>query len=327
VLEQPGYEGKIDDGPEYETTVLLGSDCGIDDPKAISLADYIIDGYGLDTIGLGNTIAFLMECYEKGLIGKDKTNGIELQFGDQEAWMAAIRAAGEGIGDLGRLAANGTMRAAQEIGQGSVDFAANVKGQEIPAYDPRSGEGTALSFARCERGADHLKPWVFNKEWLTSTERTDPFSTEDKASLIKRENEGSALFDIVCVCRFVGNELTAKGDLLELTNAATGFGYSWPEFIEIGERSVNLARAFTAREGFGRKDDRLPARFNTVPLPSGMAKGGIARIDEMIGRYYELCGWDEDGRPTADKLRSLGLDFVVDILYGEGGAREAARAA
>ena len=145
--------------------------------------------------------------------------------------------------------------------------------------------------------------------------------------LIKRENEGSAIFDIVCVCRFVGNELTAKGDLLELANAATGFGYSWPEFIEIGERAVNLARAFGAREGFGRKDDRLPVRFNTVPLPSGLAKGNVARVDEMLGPYYELCGWDEDGRPTPDKLRSLGLDFVVDILYGEGGAREEARAA
>ncbi len=115
--------------------------------------------------------------------------------------------------------------------------------------------------------------------------------------------------------------------MLELANAATGFGYSWPEFIEIGERGVNLARAFGAREGFGRKDDRLPVRFTTVPLPSGLAKGNVAHVDEMLGPYYELCGWDEDGRPTPDKLRALGLDFVVDILYGEGGAREEARAA
>jgi aldehyde:ferredoxin oxidoreductase len=112
-LEQPGYEGKIDDGPEYETTALLGSACGIDDPKAIALADYLIDGYGLDAIGLGNTIAFLMECYKKGLIVKAMTNGIDLKFGDREVWMAAIRAAGEGVGDLGRLAANGSLRAAR----------------------------------------------------------------------------------------------------------------------------------------------------------------------------------------------------------------------
>jgi aldehyde:ferredoxin oxidoreductase len=328
VLEQPGYEGKIDDGPEYETTVLLGSACGIDDLKEISLADYLLDGYGLDTIGVGNTIGFLMECYEKGLIGKDKTNGTDLRFGDREAWMTAIRAAGEGIGDLGRLVANGTMRAAQEIGLGSADFAANVKGQEMPAYDPRSGEGTALSYARCERGADHLKPWVFNKEWLSSEERTDPFSTGDKPSLIKRENEGSALFDCVCVCRFVGNELTAEGDLLPLTIAATGYDYSWSEFIEIGERAVNLARAFGSRDGFGRKEDTLPARFLTEPLKSGLAKGHVVTgLDEMVSRYYDLCGWDDNGMPTADKLRSLGLDFVVDILYGEGGAREEARAA
>jgi aldehyde:ferredoxin oxidoreductase len=327
VLDQPGYEGKIDDGPEYETVALLGANCGIRDPKALSLADYMLDGYGLDTMGIGDTIAFLMECYEKGLIGKDKTNGVDLRFGDQDAWMAAIRAAGEGVGELGRLAANGTMRAAEEIGQGSADFAPNVKGQEIPAYDPRSGQGTALSYARCERGADHLKPWVFDTEWLSAHNRTDPFTTEDKPGLVKAYNEGSAILDCICVCRFVGNELKPDDDFLLLANAATGFSYSLPEFLEIGERAVNLARAFTAREGFGRKDDRLPARFNTVPLPSGMAKGNVAHIDEMIGRYYEMCGWDEDGRPTPDKLRSLGLDFVVDILYAEGGALEAARAA
>jgi aldehyde:ferredoxin oxidoreductase len=327
VLDQPGYEGKIDDGPEYETVAMLGASCGIRDPAAISLADYMLDGYGMDTISVGNTIGFLMECYEKGLIGKDKTNGHDLRFGNQEAWMAAIRAAGEGTGELGRLVANGTMRAAQEIGQGSASFAANVKGQEMPAYDPRSGEGTALSYARCERGADHLKPWVFNKEWLSSSERTDPFGTTDKPSLIKRENERSAILDCVCVCRFAGNELTIEDDFLLLANAATGFDYSLQEFLEIGERAVNLARAFTSREGFGRKEDQLPARFSTVPLPSGMAKGNVAHIDEMLGPYYALCGWDENGVPTPEKLRSLGIGFVVDILYGEGGAREEARAA
>jgi aldehyde:ferredoxin oxidoreductase len=328
VLDQEGYKGKIDDGPEYETVAMLGASCGIRDPAAISLADYLLDGYGLDTISVGNTIGFLMECYEKGLIGKDMTNDTDLRFGNQEAWMAAIRAAGEGIGDLGRLVANGTMRAAREIGRDSADFAANVKGQEMPAYDPRSGEGTALSYARCERGADHLKPWVFNKEWLSSSERTDPCSTDDKPSLIKRENERSAILDCVCVCRFAGNELTIESDFLLLANAATGFDYSLHEFLEIGERSVNLARAFTSREGFGRKDDRLPARFSTVPLPSGLAKGNVAHIDEMIGPYYALCGWDENGVPTPDKLRSLGLGFVVDILYGEGGVgMEEARAA
>jgi aldehyde:ferredoxin oxidoreductase len=329
VLEQPGYEGKIDDGPEYETTALLGPCCGIGDPKAISLADYVIDGYGLDTIGLGNTIAFLMECYERGLIGKDMTNGADLRFGNKDAWFAAIHAAGKGEGTLGRLAANGTMRAAQEIGRGSADFAANVKGQEMPAYDPRSGEGTALSYARCERGADHLKPWVFHKEWLSSAERTDPFATDDKPSLIKRDNESSALFDVVCVCRFAGNELTDEGDLLPLANAATGFGYSWAEFLEIGERGINLARAFGARDGFGRKEDTLPARFFTEPLPSGLARGHrVTRLDNMLSRYYDLCGWDENGVPTPDRLRALGLDFVVDLLYGEGGVgREEARAA
>ncbi|WP_424359309.1 aldehyde ferredoxin oxidoreductase family protein [Methanocella sp. MCL-LM] len=327
VLDAPGYEGKIDDGPEYETTALLGSNCGIGDPKAISLADYIVDGYGIDTISLGNNIAFLMECYERGFIGKDKTNGLDLRFGNKEAWMAAIHAAGKGEGELGRLGSNGVKRAAEEIGQGSADFAAHTKGQEMPAYDPRSGQGTALSYARGIRGADHLKPWVFNKEWLSSGERTDPFSTADKPALIKRDDADSAILDCVCVCRFVANELNLENDFLMLANAATGFGYDLQEFLDIGERAVNLARSFYAREGFGRKEDVLPKRFNTEPLQAGLARGNVAKIDEMIDRYYELCGWDDNGVPSKDKLRSLGLEFVIDILYGDGGPGEAARAA
>lgn len=317
VLDAPGYEGKIDDGPEYETTALMGSCCGIDDPKAISLADYITDGYGMDTISLGGTISFLMECYERGIIGKEKTNGLDLRFGNKEAWFGAIHAAGKGEGELGRLVANGSAAAAREIGQGSADFAPNVKGQEMPAYDPRSGQGTALSYARCERGADHLKPWVFNKEWLTSEERTDPFDTSDKPRLIKRENEGSAILDCVCVCRFVANELSLEGDFILLVNAATGFNLSLPEFLEVGERAVNLARSFGSREGYGKKEDSLPKRFNTEPLPSGLAKGNVAKIDEMLPEYYRICGWDENGVPGAEKLRSLGLGFVADELHGK----------
>jgi aldehyde:ferredoxin oxidoreductase len=326
VLEQPGYKGKIDDGPEYETVGLLGSNCAISDPKAISLADYLLDGYGLDTMSVGDTIAFLMECYEKGLIDRTMTNGLDLRFGNQEAWMGAINAAGRGEGNLGRLVANGVMAAANEIQKGTMDFAPQVKGMEIPAYDPRSGQGTALSYARCERGADHLKPWVFNKEYLTSTERTDPFDTADKPSLVKRENEGSAIMDCLCVCRFAGNELSLEGDFLLLANAATGFNYSWHEFWEIGERSVNLARAFGSREGLGRERDALPKRFTTKPLEQGLAKGNVAKIDEMLPRYYEICGWDANGVPTAARLSELGLDFVIGELQSAA-EQEAARAA
>jgi aldehyde:ferredoxin oxidoreductase len=327
VLEQPGFEGRIDDGPEYETTGLLGSNCGINDPQAIALADYLLDGYGLDTMSVGDAIAFLMDCYERGLIGKDMTNGIDLKFGGVDSWMAAIHAAGRGEGDLGRLVANGCLRAAEEIGRGTIEFAPQVKGLEIPSYDPRSGQGTALSYARCERGADHLKPWVFNKEWLSSSERTDPFSTADKPSLIKRENEGSAIMDCLCVCRFAGNELSLEDDFILLANAATGFSYDWPEFWGIGERAINLARAFGAREGLGRAQDALPKKFETEPLRQGLAKGNLARVEEMLSKYYELCGWDENGVPLPRKLRELGLGFVIEELREAGVSPEEARAA
>ena len=129
------------------------------------------------------------------------------------------------------------------------------------------------------------------------------------------------------MCRFAGNELNLENDIILLTNAATGFDYQWPEFWAVGERSINLARAFGAREGFGKAQDTLPKKFGVEPLKEGLAKGHVAHIEEMLPKYYELCGWDENGVPTPEKLRELGLDFVIDELKDAGVGAEEARAA
>ena len=309
------YAEILDEGPEYETIWAFGPQCRISNREAITAADYYSDYYGIDTISLGNTVGFLMECYEKGLITSEETNGIELRFGNDDALLAAVRAAGSLEGKLGRLAANGVKRASEHIGRGSEKFAMHVKGLEIPAYDPRSAQGMALSYMLADRGACHLRPWTYGAEWLGTEPRIDPFTIEDKPALVKAKTEAAAIIDSVGICMFATFAISVEEDLLNLTNAATGFEFSREEFMLIGERINNLTRSFNVREGFTSKDDKLPWRAVHEPAPKGGCKGMTAKAQEMLQRYYRISGWTEDGIPKRMKLKPLGLSFVVDELY------------
>jgi len=309
------YAGIVDEGPEYETIWAFGPQCGISNRKAIAAADYYSDYYGIDTISLGNTVGFLMECYEKGLITSEETNGVELRFGNDDALLASVHAAGRLEGKLGRLAGNGVKRASEQIGRGSEKFAMHVKGLEIPAYDPRSAQGMALSYILADRGACHLRPWTYGAEWLGTEPRIDPFTIEDKPTVVKAKTEVAAIIDSVGICMFATFAISVEEDLLNLTNAATGFEFSREEFMLIGERINNLTRSFNVREGFTSKDDKLPWRAVYEPAPEGGCKGMTAKAQEMLQRYYRISGCTTDGIPKREKLKQLGLDFVVDELY------------
>jgi len=307
------YEGKEieDEGPEYETVWAFGPQCGISDPKAIAIADYLCDSYGMDTISLGNTIGFLMECYEKGLITKDETDGVELRFGDVDALLKTIHMAGLQEGKIGKLAGNGVKRASEFIGRESEKFAMHVKGLEIPAYDPRSAQGMALAYSVADRGACHLRPWTYGAEHLGHEERVDPYTIEDKPQEVKTRAEKTAIVDSLGVCLFSTFAISVEEDLLNMVNAATGFDYTLPEFMMIGERIINLTRAFNAREGFSRKDDMLPWRAVNEPAPKGPCKGMTAKSKEILSKYYRISGWTDNGIPKKEKLQELGLDFAI----------------
>jgi len=314
IVREGKYLGLYDEGPEYETVWAFGAQCGVFEREAIAKAEYLCDYYGLDTISVGNTIGFLMECYEKGLITNDETEGLSLKFGDAEAMVAAVEYAGRGHGIIGKLISNGVKRAAAYIGKGSEKFAMHVKGLEVPAYDPRAAQGMGLGYAVGDRGACHLHAWTAGEEMLQPPS-LDPRKTEKKAGFVKTlVEETNVAWDSAGVCRVLGYTLNIE-DILELVNTATGFNYNLDEFQKIGERINNLTRAFNCREGFSRRDDTLPERLLMEPLPDGPCKGEVVKLNEMLEEYYELCGWDSIGRPTKEKLRDLELDFVIPQLY------------
>ncbi len=297
------FAGTVVEGPEYETLALSGSNCYINDLEAITRYNLLCDKLGLDTISTGDAIAFAMECYEKGVITEKDTNGLELTFGNVEAYvempnLIAYRRA------IGNILAEGVKRAAEKIGKETERFAVQVKGLEYPGYEPRGSIGMALAYATADRGACHLRAWPADSEVFGDM---DPFTTEGKAQLvIDNQNLYCSKWSLV-VCDFyaIGYENIAK-----LCSAATGWKLTEDDMKIIGERVWNLVRMFNVREGFTRKDDTLPYRISNDPLQGGKADGHTVKpedFNKMLDEYYKLREWDSEGRPTKKKLKELGL--------------------
>ncbi|MGQ9723277.1 MAG: aldehyde ferredoxin oxidoreductase family protein [Candidatus Jordarchaeum sp.] len=313
VIREGEYAGISDEGPEYETISLFGPNCGIKSREVITVADKMCDNYGIDTISLGNTIGFVMECLGKELISIEDIDGVDLRFGNEAAFLKAVNMAGNVYGNLGRLLANGVKRAAEKIGKGSEKFAMHVKGLEIPAYVPRAGHGHALAYAVADRGACHLRPWLYGAEHFF--DKLDPMTPDGKPEAVKQGQQNRALIHSCGLCQFAVTDEMIYDSFLRMINAATGFDYTEEEFWLVGERINNLTRSFNAREGFTSKDDMLPYRSTSEPLPKGLWKGQMIRLGKMLPKYYEICGWNENGVPKKEKLKELGLDFVIVELY------------
>jgi len=330
-VDEPNF--KVDPaygGPEYETIVSLGSLCGISDLKYIAKANELCNKYTMDTISTGMVIAFAMQCYEKGLLTKKDTGGIELTFGNKEAVLKMIEktAHREGLGDL---LSQGSYLAAQKIGKGAEKFIHQVKGQEIPMHDPRLKTGVGLQYALSDYGADHMKaahdPFFKDKDSVGIKEMKDlgilePVSPTDigekKVALFKLLDTYWTVFDILGICDFgyVPRSVGTLDELLEIICSTTGWRTTWFELMQVGELSINMARIFNLREGFTSKDDTLPEvfyhNFKGGPLDG---QGAIDKKDfeKAIKLRYELMGWNPDtGIPTTAKLIELGLDWLID---------------
>jgi aldehyde:ferredoxin oxidoreductase len=324
-IREGRWKGHQGEGPEYETTNTLGAMCDVSDLSAITMANYLCNDYGLDTISAGATIAFAMECYERGILTREQTDGLALEFGDAELVVDLVSkiALREGIGDL---LAEGTRVMAQRLGQGSDHFAMHVKGLELPAYDPRAAKITGLGYVTANRGGDHMAgyiqgPTFIDVPFLIVEESSirDPLvaDPEEIPVLVDMEN-ALAVFDAVGGCKFMGILLTAE-DIVALVASATGWEFTVEDFRRGGERMVNLARAFCNREGIRRDDDVLPGRLMEDPLPDGPAQGMVndqGTMEMLKDAYYDLRGWERaTGIPTPDKLRELGLDGLVGDLH------------
>ena len=309
------------EGPEYESIGTFGSMCDISDIEAITYAHILCNDLGLDTVSAGSTIAFAMECYEKGILKKKDTGGKEILFGNADTMVDLVRsiAARQGIGDL---MAEGTRRMAAQLGHGSERFAMNVKGMELPAYDCRATKITGLAYVTANRGGDHITAYVqgptfLDIPFLIVEENTIEDVTKEnplEAKVVKDMEDALTTFDALGACKFMGMALMAD-DLLPVINAATGWNLDVAGFRRSGERIFNLARAFNVREGLRRKDDTLPKRLLEDPLPDGPAAGLTVDLDPLLDAYYEFRGWDKQtGIPTREKLHELELDFVIDEL-------------
>jgi len=299
---RPFSDGKVIEGPEYETIFAFGPNCAIGDRQVINQLNWWCDEYGLDTISAGGVIGFVMEAFERGLIASSDLDGIEPRFGDAQAALALVEkmACVEGCGEW---LSQGVAAIAARYPEASA-FAMHVKGLEMPAYHPSAAKGTALAYAVSERGACHLRGAPLGELFSGAAE---PLSTEGKPQMFRDHQADKAVWDSACLCYFPGYGMKLK-ELWQLVTAATGFDYpTVHEFERIGERISTLARLFNVREGLNRSADTLPARNLSQPLPVGAGGGQIVDLAPMLDEYYQLMGWDAQGVPTPERLRDLGI--------------------
>ncbi|MBC7120825.1 MAG: aldehyde ferredoxin oxidoreductase family protein [Candidatus Methanosuratus sp.] len=313
------WKGAISEGPEYETIYSLGSMCGIDDLGAIIKGDSLCDEWGMDTVTYGVTVSFLMEAYEKGLVTRENTDGMEFKFGNDDLMIAYIEKTAKREG-VGNLIAEGSLRAARIIGGGSERFAIQVKGLEIPGHSARALRGMALGYSTATRGGSHHDPRPTG-EYAGVSDRK---AVEGKAPWVIGTQQMTTIGDSLVNCHFLervlGFTLTQKW--VDAINPITGFGYTLEELTDVAERILDLERSFNVRVGIRRKDDTLPRRFLEEPIPEGPSQGMYTdeqTLNRMLDEFYALKGWDpKTGIPTREKLTRMGLEDVADCLSRSG---------
>ena len=320
-VKEGKYKGAIA-GLDYESLFALGPCLGIGSlPPIIRLAQ-LCDELGLDTMSGGVVVAWAMECYEKGILSKEECDGLELNFGNDEAAVALVQkiAHREGIGNL---LADGTKRASAKVGKGSEHFAMHSKGLEMPGYDVRGMKTFAMGLAVGTRGPCHNRSLVYEVDVKGTVNRF--IAEPGRGKLAREKEEFAAVFDSLVLCKFLRNCFdNFFEDAARIYTMTTGIPLTAKELQEVGERVVNLKKAFNIREGWTRADDWLPPRVMNDPLPTGPGQGCYIKADElnmMIDDYYQARGWTPEGLIPKSKLIALGLeDIAEDIGVGEAAA-------
>jgi len=316
-IEEGPYAGLDTDGPEYETIGTLGGECLVDDLDAICKANELCNRYGLDSISTGAAIAFGMEAYDKGLITKEDTEGLELVWGNAEAMVEMVHRIAK-CENVGKLLGLGTKKAAEALGGNAIEFSVQVKGLEPSAHDPRRFWTQALSYATAARGACHNRSWAHPYELGLSLPEMGldkpqkSYELEGLAEYVAKLQNFQTLNDTLVICRFaqVGSAVSLA-KTVEWYNMITGSDLSVEELVTVGERIFNLKRMFNVRLGISRKDDFLPPRFMTHNRKDKELKTQLPPIGEMLGDFYEYRGWDEIGIPTEEKLAELDLEELT----------------
>jgi len=308
------------EGPEYETQAALGSNCGISNIKAIAKVNDLCNLYGIDTISAGSTIAFAMECCERGIISKEWTEGMDVKFGDDLATIEIIHMIAFRKG-FGNILAEGSRRAAAIIGRGSERYAIQVKGMDIAMHDPRAFQAGGPHYACSPTGGRHTEanPILFfeatgrTRPDLGYPKRLDRFSTKGKGRVAKIMEDWWAFIAAAGWCIFA-DFAAAYGveNFREAYNALTGFNNTTADIMKAGERIYNLKKAFNMRHGCSREEDNLPDRL----LKEKTKAGAVVKLDKTLPQYFRVRGWDpKTSKPTKKKLLELGLRDVAEDLW------------
>lgn len=315
-------------GPEYETISTFGSYCGVGDLEAVAYANQLCNQHGMDTISCGATIAWAMDCFEQGVITTEDTGGLALRFGDADMMvqLTEMIARREGFGDV---LADGSAHAAQQFGPAAEALLLTVKGSEMPAHMPQLKRSLALIYAVNPFGADHM-----SSEHDGSYTEYNPRIAElglvnpQPATVLNAEKVRYAFYtqctysmlDTLNLCQFVFGpdwQLFSLRQTAQLVQAVTGWPVTVFELQKLGERRLNMLRAFNAREGFGREEDTIPKKL-TQPLKGGPSDGlaiAVEDVERAKDIYYGMAGWDvASGMPLRGKLEELGLEWIADLL-------------
>ncbi len=318
-------------GPEYETMATFGSYCAVDNMHAVALANQLCNHYGMDTISCGATVAFAMECYENGLLTKEDTGGIDLHWGNADAMVQLVEMVGKREG-FGKLAGEGSERMAKWIGKNADDYVITSKGQEAPAHMPQFKRSLGIIYAVNSFGADHESsehdPFIEkgnademairNMAQLGLTELQEPGSLNAyKMKMASVTQRVYSAMDCFALCLFVwgvGWQLYSPQDTVDMLNSATGWDMDIKELVTVGERRINMMRAFNMREGFTRQDDEMKKKFFEPLRGTGPTAGVYMTREEfesMKDEYYRQMDWDvASGNPSPEKLKSLGLEWI-----------------
>lgn len=323
-VQEGRFSGLKGEGPEYEALSAFTARVGNGDLALALKANDMANKLGLDVLTTAECISWAMECHAKGWLSKEKADGLNLSWGNGETILTLIEmiARREGLGDV---LADGVRAASQKLGFGE-EIAMHIKGLEMIQADPRGLKGYGLGFAVASRGGDHLRAEPFielsddpkrGMELFGVPEATRRLEWRGKGKLVSYFENWCAVIDALEVCKNIAEnmEVLPFAKATEAIRAATGFDLDMKAVAQVGERIVNIERAFLVREGITRKDDTMPSRFLREPFTTGNSKGSVFELEPMLNEYYTERGWDmRTGIPTREKLRELDLDYVADEI-------------
>jgi len=332
LIKDGPYAGTYGEGPEYTSQGAFGMEVGCNNFETILVGNHLVNKYGLDTLEIGSMIAWAMELYEKGILTDEDTDGLKLEWGNDEAVLEMIARIAERKG-LGDILAEGPLRAAEKIGQDALNYCIHVKGMSNLHSDERSTPSLALGIATGSRGADHLRSrpaidlyhlpeHVLRRIYGGPKPYDGPLSSDyttyvGKARMVQWQEMMYEAIDCTGICKyhtiFLSPNLIAFEELSKLIYYNTGLEFTPEEIWDIADRAYTVERLFNIREGLTREDDWLPDRYFDEPTPIGLPVARGKSIDrekfkQMIDEYYELHGWDEDGVPRPETLGEMGLE-------------------